>query len=291
MPSIRVHAWGGLGSQLFAVAVIYDLQRKFPKRRIALVLHEGGVTKRISEIDYLFPLIKKIRKSDFIESKSSFDPFLKDLSAQFRNEKKFNSKIKKFLLKSGILGSPNSNEEFTKLRFWVIEIRGHYSYRTISIDTLKEIYAEIEKTSGSPDDIELLGNSIAVHYRLGDLTKLSSKSPIKEDNLKTILTSLHEHQNLNCLIFSDSPKLAGELLVGSWNAKNLLIVDVNSLKMLWQASNSKIFIGTNSKLSIWAALFIIFKNVDSTIYMPKQLMNYFEKIIATEIMDSNRNYY
>lgn len=291
MPSIRVHAWGGLGSQLFAVALIYDLQRRFPKRRITLVLHEGGVTKRISEIDYLFTLIKKIKKSDFIESKSSFDPLVKNLAAQSRNEKKLSSKIKNFLLRSGILGSANSNEEFTRLRFWVFEIRGHYSYRTISIDTLKQIYTEIEIASGSPNDIELLENSVAVHYRLGDLTKLSSKGPIKKNDLKIILISLHEYQYLNCLIFSDSLKLAGELLVGAWNPRKLLMVDVSSLKMLWQASNSKIFIGTNSKLSIWAALFIMFKNVDSTMYMPKQLMNNFEKIIATELIDSNRNYY
>lgn len=291
MPSIRVHAWGGLGSQLFAVALIYDLKRRFPKRRIILVLHEGGVTKRISEIDALFTFIKKKKISDNVVSESKFDLQSSGIPVQFEKERVRNSKIRNLLLLFGFLSLANTNEEFSRIRFWVVTIRGHYSYRTLCKPTINQIYSEIQIASDTPPELKKLRDSVALHFRLGDLTKLSSKSPIEEKKLKKILSSLKEHQNLNCILFSDSPKLASKLLTGAWNEKKIISVDVDSVKMLWLASNSKIFIGTNSKLSMWAALFKILENVNSTIYMPKTLMINFENLLATELTVSNRNYY
>ena len=63
---LRVHCWGGLGSQLYALAVAYDLQRKYPKRKIKLLLHTGGVTKRVSELDFIDSIgFEIIQISDF----------------------------------------------------------------------------------------------------------------------------------------------------------------------------------------------------------------------------------
>jgi hypothetical protein len=50
---LRVHCWGGLGSQLYALSTVHDLKLKYPKRRIKLVLHTSGVTKRLSELDFI----------------------------------------------------------------------------------------------------------------------------------------------------------------------------------------------------------------------------------------------
>jgi len=291
MPAIRVHAWGGLGSQLFAVALIYDLKRSFPKRRTILVLHEGGVTKRISEIDALFTFIKKKKILDYVVPESKFDFQSNSISVQFEKERIRNSKIRNLLLLFGFLSLANTNEEFSRIRFWVMTIRGHYSYRTLCKESLNQIYTEIQIASYAPPELKELRDSVALHYRLGDLTKLSSKGPVEENELKMILSSLKEHQKLKCILFSDSPKLASKRLAGAWSQKKIITVDVDSVKMLWLASNSKIFIGTNSKLSIWAALFKILENVNSTIYMPKLLMNNFENLLATELMESKRNYY
>ena len=71
---IRVHCWGGLGSQLYALSTAYDLKIKYPKRKIKLVLHTGGVTKRVSELDFIptsdFDLIQindfQARSNDYI---------------------------------------------------------------------------------------------------------------------------------------------------------------------------------------------------------------------------------
>lgn len=291
MPSIRVHAWGGLGSQLFAIALIYDLKRRFPKRRIILLLHQEGVTKRISEIDALFTFIKKRNILGFAIPESKFDVQSKGISVQLEKNRIRNSKIKKMLLFFGFLGLANTNDEFSRIRFWVMTIRGHYSYRTLCKESLNQIYNEIQIASYIPAELKKLEDSLALHYRLGDLTKLSSKGPVEENELKMILSSLKDHQNLNCFLFSDSLKLASKLLTGAWNQKKIIAVDVDSVKMLWLASNSKIFIGTNSKLSMWAALFKILENVNSTIYMPKQLKNNFENLLAMELMESIRNYY
>jgi hypothetical protein len=48
---LRVHSWGGLGSQLFVLAFIYDLRKKFPKKKILLVHHTSGVSRRLFELD------------------------------------------------------------------------------------------------------------------------------------------------------------------------------------------------------------------------------------------------
>ena len=50
--TLRVHCWGGLGSQLFALAHAYELRKKFPKRKIMLFLHTSGVSERFSELDF-----------------------------------------------------------------------------------------------------------------------------------------------------------------------------------------------------------------------------------------------
>jgi len=54
VPPIRVHCWGGLGSQLFGWSLYEDLQIRYPSRRIHVYLHQGGVTQRPSEIDHVF---------------------------------------------------------------------------------------------------------------------------------------------------------------------------------------------------------------------------------------------
>ena len=52
LPALRVHSWGGFGSQLFTAYVVLKLQKQFTNRRIKVVVHTSGVTRRVSEFDF-----------------------------------------------------------------------------------------------------------------------------------------------------------------------------------------------------------------------------------------------
>jgi len=47
---IRVHCWGGFGSQIFACVIAKRLASLFPARKIVLIFHSSGVTRRTLEI-------------------------------------------------------------------------------------------------------------------------------------------------------------------------------------------------------------------------------------------------
>ena len=102
---IYIHCWGGLGSQLFAWALYLDIERKFPKRRINLVLHSSGVTRRLPE--YLFSNKKNnlISIDDFKSGQKIYNgktPF-------FISSKILLKRISKLL---GIFAEANTTNEF-----------------------------------------------------------------------------------------------------------------------------------------------------------------------------------
>ena len=66
---IRIHCWGGLGSQLYAWALFERLSIRFPKRKLRLVLHTSGVTRRASDLNDLFSVDELITLDDFVHPK------------------------------------------------------------------------------------------------------------------------------------------------------------------------------------------------------------------------------
>ena len=50
LPRVRVHSWGGFGSQLFAMIIAERLIAKKGLRQIMIVFHTSGVTERELEI-------------------------------------------------------------------------------------------------------------------------------------------------------------------------------------------------------------------------------------------------
>ena len=106
---IKLHCWGGLGSQLYAWALCERLANRFPKRRILLILHTDGITRRDSELDNLFSSSELMHVNDFVDSESN------SFSKKFLEQDRFYSLIiskfraqilkvcKDLLLKIGIL--------------------------------------------------------------------------------------------------------------------------------------------------------------------------------------------
>lgn len=242
-PSLRIHAWGGLGSQLYAVALAEDLRKRFRKRRIVIVLHTGGVTRRIPEVVSLFPYCDFVFEDDFSSGKELITP--SGINISNRGKKLF----KNFLLMFGVVSSCNNDAQTRSLKPWVLSIRGHYSYRKISdtfLYSLKELIT-------SREIVELDVNTCCIHYRLGDLLLIDKKSPISVNAL------LHEYSLVsqsydfsNVYIFSDSPEEAFRRF-SNMTAEKISAPNASTISVIANSISASYFIGTASKISFWIA--------------------------------------
>lgn len=243
---IKVHSWGGLGSQLFALAVIYEINKKMPNKEIDLVHHTSGVTKRLFELDSM------------IESKFSLkviDDYKKTKNKTKNKNKKF---LKKFIVNSVKLiinvtrvsinldTTPNLN----RIKPWTLEIRGHYSKRQIEKIFLDECLKFFNKFNTYPEGIS---DSLTVHYRLGDLLTITEKSFIAPHYLmNSIIEVKNNHQLERVIIYSDSAAEAKMKLEKIYDIFNqVYFMNSPTQSVIQSCIRSSFFLGTNSKVSIW----------------------------------------
>ena len=71
---ISIHCWGGLGSQLFTWAMAEKIAKEYPRRKIKLVLHSSGVTKRDSSVDFLSQKYQIVNINDFQKNERRDNP-------------------------------------------------------------------------------------------------------------------------------------------------------------------------------------------------------------------------
>ena len=263
-PVLKIHVWGGLGSQLYATSLFYDLKLRFPNRRIVLVLHSSGVTKRYSEIEVLFPeltcyWVDDFEGDDLIRQKRVFLEVLFTFIRQI---------LKNVTKKLGIVASLNTDYEYRKVRFWVLQIRGHYSHRSISLDHLKVLSKKIEMVESANPPKGILG----VHYRLGDLLNLQDKNPIDSERLvKSIRNVLNEREITELALFSDSPAVALDRINEISMGINVNAYSLSAIDTLKESLSYEIFIGTNSKISLWIAYLRFFHSAFYGNILPKEL--------------------
>lgn len=237
---VEVHCWGGLGSQLFALALIHDLEFRFPSRNFTLVLHSSGVTERAPEIANLpFPHNFKV-VDDFSQTGQSGE------TSSLR--KVVRRIVKKVVSGFGIVASGDTDLEFRKIRPWVRQIRGHYSRRTISNSFLIKLETFL---NSALDGASSSSTDIAIHYRLGDLLALAEKSPITVDRIATEVIRIQRHYPGRISLFSDSPQTAFELLANMGVICDFSDSSRESLEVINLARSASYFIGTSSKISYW----------------------------------------
>ncbi len=259
-PPLKVHIWGGLGSQLFAVALSFDLQRKFPNRKLLLVLHSSGVTKRAPEICELFPEFTYLEVDDF-SSRRSHD----SNSSIFTPRSIVIPFLRKCAIFLGILAEENDGLT-RKVYKWTLSVRGHYLYRLINQEFLALLGSRLEDSLKMDID-KYLGETI-LHYRLGDLLELTNKTHIDPKRIAKVLSS--EFEGTEVTIFSDSPEKAISLLKGVPLDLTLSFEDLNATKAIWAATNSKKFVGTSSKISYWVVLLRLIRNPQAKTFMPTE---------------------
>lgn len=241
IPALKIHSWGGLGSQLFSVALLKDFERIHPGRTIKIVLHTSGVTRRIPEVVELFPEISFIYIDDFSPSRLRKN----QSSRNFRTV--FLSYLKQLIFSMKFTQSFD-DDSFEKLRFWTLSVRGHYSYRTITREFLELLEKKLHNVSQKNRKDKAV---CVIHYRLGDLLLLDNKKPIEPTAILKELKRISKNSDFAQIeIYSDTPKHAMELL-NPLGLRNISTPNADTVSLLERAIQSEYFLGTSSKISFW----------------------------------------
>lgn len=240
---LRIHAWGGLGSQLFAIAAATGLRKKYPRKRVQIVLHSGGVTRRLPEVVSLYPDFSFEVVDDFIGETSTQN--ISKLSRFVRLSSRT------FLTKSGLLSDANIDSELTQVKPWCRSLRGHYSYATIEGAFIGDLY---ERLSRQIDPTLIEKKYVAIHYRLGDLLNLKEKSFVAPGRIKFACAELGiTLDDKEVSLYSDSPNMALKKLKAIDFQGDLKIYPVSAIQTILECATADYFIGTSSKISFWIA--------------------------------------
>jgi hypothetical protein len=249
---IKVHCWGGFGSQLYALSVAIDLKSQFAKREIKIIFHTGGITHRKPEIGDLIGTFSYEIINDF-----------KNLNELPSSKTKIRSLLRIFFsliaVFTGFISRSNSDAEFKKIKPWVQTLRGHYSYRFQSKHTIKEIFTS--QQIQLKDNIDVIG----VQFRLGDLTALENKPPIDANRIATLINQING-PSFSVNVYSDSPSKAISRLSSS--GIHGIPTDRNSLETVLDLFQAQYFIGTSSKISFWIIILRSFFGSPDNSYMP-----------------------
>lgn len=251
---LRVHSWGGLGSQLYVLALVYDLGKRYPKKKIQLVHHTSGVTRRLFELGSILDPKTSLKLIDDYKSDEGID--------QSKSKKRIKhlliKTIKKTLETLYIFINFDLNSDINKIKPWTTIIRGHYSKRSISNEFLSDC---VEKFTNNNSYFP--SKTLIIHYRLGDLIDLPNKSIITPDSVIVKIRKIVEIEKLEqILVYSDTISEAEKLLFPIKNlCESIEFSNESTFIVIENAIRAKYFIGTNSKVSIWISNLRKYKNL------------------------------
>lgn len=242
LPPIQLHCWGGLGSQLYALALALDLKDRFYPRKIVFVQHTSGVSKRHLEIDSSKFSSVKFKTVDDFSNTSNISILKTDLRGIL------GSILKNCLRYLGFLSTANNDLEYNLMRPWVLTVRGHYSFRIPNRDFFRILVDYFTTTRGNMSE----NSTIAVHYRLGDLLSLNEKAPISVNRIiDGIIRAQSSFKHAQVLVYSDSPDKARDLLLPYLKDSFIQFIERPIFSVINECLSADYFIGTNSKISIW----------------------------------------
>ena len=241
---LKIHSWGGLGSQLFALALAHDLKSQYPNRKISLVLHTSGVTLRQSELDFVSARVYPI---------SQVNDFQADLRNKLSGNRSsttfFKFMIKKLLVAAKFICVGSTDLELKKIKPWTISLRGHYFDRKISPSFFDYLILSLDL---KVEDLDPSKFELAIHYRMGDLLNLTEKSFVPAEKIVNQVNSVvRDKEKIKITVYSDSPIEAKEQLISAGLKQNFIVREVATIQVIRECINVDFFIGTNSKVSLW----------------------------------------
>jgi len=268
-PTLRIHCWGGLGSQLQALSYYLMLEKKFPGRNLQLVLHTSGITERHSEIDFVRNQINLVSINDFNSEVGR---------AENNHCLRFNlSTILKNLLKQllDICRVVITNESnVMQILPWTTQVRCSYSnigLSSVLIKTLGELVQFPDKKIDS--------SFIGVHFRIGDLVALKPQSLIDNSTIINLINNLDQKERtLNkIIIYSDSELKLDDFK--SLTGSTIEIRNIDTLNTIFDLTYPRVFIGTNSKVSLWVAIFRYGYKIPGLIFLPTSIFEIFSRTV------------
>jgi hypothetical protein len=255
LPALRVHSWGGFGSQLFTAYVVLKLQKKFPNRRIKVVIHTSGVTRRISEFDFKTLGVKMIQVEDYKGAEAQNGMYRTHVSYSYNLLQVIRGHLYQILQWLRFVQSANTDLSFNLISLWTLSIRGHYTRLSFDKLFVERLY-EVLFSKESP--FKTQKNALVVHYRLGDLLNLDEKGPINVERVEGVINELLVQTN-HLVLLSDSNEVeTAEFLKNSIILKFCKPSHYDPNKTLRFCIDAESFIGTGAKISLWAAVFRYF---------------------------------
>ena len=282
---LRIHCWGGCGSQLFALALALDIHSRNPNRKLCIVFHSAGVTRRNLELRNVPNFLQIKTVNDFRQTTKP--------PTTNRNSRSIFLRLVKQFLKFTYFGLElGNNSQLNQIKPWTHSIRGHYSSRVISRYSVEKIMEIIFGTKVT-GDLELpLRNTAGLHYRLGDLLELASKTYIAPNRVRDIVLKVQNVNNVQQLdIYSDSSDKALDFLAILQNIVELKVVALEAAEVMWRLVHYQNFIGTNSKITIWVVLFRMNLKSEFMSFVPNELKTYLEINSANSKYKSHLVYY
>ena len=268
LPPLRIHSWGGFGSQLFTAYVILKIQKRYPGRRIKVIVHTSGVTRRVSEFDFKILNVKVAQVEDFKDTK--VDDNRKQSSR--RNSSNFNKVLKHFLFRSleqlRLILPADTDVSFNQVSFWTLALRGHYTRLSFDESLIKSLYLKLSKGNLK---VNLKDREVVVHFRLGDLLHLTDKHPISVQRVESTLEKFQIHPNLPILLTDSKVEELSTFLKSSNYLKFSKSLNCDPHTTLNICIEAYQFLGTSAKLSLWAAIFRYYI-FDTESYLPLELV-------------------
>lgn len=271
---IYIHNWGGLGSQLFALAFILQLRQKKFARRIVLIHHTGGVTYRdleASVFNYFDIPFKVVDDYQSLPKNTR-----SSLKQRFR---RIVRRVASFLLASfGLLKTSKKPRSLVKP--WTVAVRHHYFRERLSSDILQLIGAYYQQRGSAFTNLNSADEKLVyVHHRLGDLQWLAEKGPVSMERIVRLICSLKNEKNSKLIVSSDSPDIAlaglsSNLLTCKDSSHSIESFEGSLEEFLSAGMFADIFVGTNSKISIWIAIFRVQLGKEKT-FLPKEMRDDF----------------
>ena len=266
--TLKIHCWGGLGSQLLALNYYLRVQELYPRKRIILVLHTGGITARNSEIDFLSNKINLLKVDDYRAGSNDKQSHTTDSNSMFNFVK---ASIKSLANNFGFVIT--DDKKVLKVKFWTFSVRCTYTSNILRKQDIVHMADILGITSNSAEQ-----NFTGVHYRMGDLPTLKPSALVPLDSISKVINDL-----VKAGAVIDKVRIYSDSIVENSNLQLPKEIDsewksVDTLQTISELSKAQYFIGTSSKVSLWVAIFRWALNTPGDVYLPSSIMNQFDQL-------------
>lgn len=264
---IQIHVWGGFGSQLNALLLYWFIRDLYPNRSIELIFHSSGVTRREPEILSFLSINDVYRFVDDFRFEQSTEV----------SQKKKSTILLQTILQFLRLVIFSHKELPSYIRPWTFQLRGSYSEFCFPEELFNQLSIKMRHIPHKSF------NCISsAHYRAGDLVSKKQDSLINPNVFfKQLLDlAIPSESYLEIDVFTDSLDLMNNilethsLLFSPRPVFRIHALEIDSLSVLLNCLDSKVFVGSSSKISLWIALLRANERKSHT-RLPKSMENIF----------------